>query len=61
MRVEASVLMDDDDGTQLASRILRLHQITLHVAAAAGIGDILAGQAIVIFGDDFGGGLVGGQ
>lgn len=44
--------MDDDDGAELSRLAGRLDQIALHLAGAAGIGDVLAFHAGIVFGDD---------
>jgi len=61
MRIEATVFVDDDDAAELAGRILRTDEIPLHLALAAGVGDILAFHPVVVGGDDLGTRLVGGK
>ncbi|MGY2996204.1 hypothetical protein ACVWWD_005011 [Mesorhizobium sp. URHB0026] len=52
MRVETPVFMDDDDRAELAGLVRGFDQIALHLAAAAGIGDVLALYAGIGLGHD---------
>ncbi len=61
VRVQATILVNDDDGGKLARGIGGSDEISLHFAVGAGIGDVLSLDTLVRLGDHFGFGTVGSQ
>ena len=48
VRVQAAILVDDDDGRQLAVLVGRMHEIALHLAVCAGPCDVLCRQPFIV-------------